>query len=348
MVCGGFHFEIPLISRDNSNWSAVLRSGNSPEKFFVLGGFVLLVVYLLALLIGGHILYWKKPKEQKTIMVIILMPSIYALASYLELHAINSHACDTFFMVLDSIKECYAGLVIGMFLRLLYTYLNINNEKLSQKHVKFILMRRSICNFFPVTLIQGRYFRLNLNNLKYINYWTWQFVVIRFLCSVLMILLQLFEIYPIWLNWAFFFITNLSLSLAFYTVFVFYKAYIIDLPKRTHDQFFFVKAIIFVCFYQGGLLRIFDSMGLIESNLFWNQELQNNLVILEMVILASIQNPAFTQYIYFNDAFILPIQQPVSKPINAVKAPVHSIKQPSPMPELAESLKKSLESCVTA
>nr|XP_043637426.1 uncharacterized protein LOC122608392 [Erigeron canadensis] len=328
MVCGGFHIEFPLISRDDFNRSGMLRSSNSPEKFLVFGILVFLVVLFLVLMIGEHITCWKKPKEQKTIMVIIFMPSIYALASYLELHAINSHACDTFFMVLDSIKECYAGLVIGMFLRLLYTYLNINNEKLSQKHVKFIIMRRSIRNFFPVTLVQ--------------------FVVIRFVCSVVMILLQLFEIYPIWLNWAFFFITNLSLSLAFYTVFVFYKAYIIDMPTDTYDQFYFVRAIIFVCFYQGGLLRILDSMGLIKSNHFWNQELQNNLVILEMVILAFYQNLAFTHHVYLDDALILPIQQPVSKPINAVKAPIHSIKQPSPMPELAESLKKSLESCVTA
>lgn len=52
---------------------------------------------------------WKKPKEQKAIIIIVLMAPLYAIDSYVGL--LDIRGSETFFTFLDSIKECYEALV---------------------------------------------------------------------------------------------------------------------------------------------------------------------------------------------------------------------------------------------
>lgn len=99
--------------------------------------------------------------------------------------------------------------------------------------------------------MQHKYVVLNHNNFKNHKDWTWQFVVIHLVCSVLMILLQLLDIFPIRLSWPFFEILNLSVFLAFYNVYVFYQAFFEDFAMHLAVvQFFCVKGIVFICFCQ--------------------------------------------------------------------------------------------------
>ncbi|KVI10515.1 Organic solute transporter Ost-alpha [Cynara cardunculus var. scolymus] len=197
------------------------------QETLIGSGICVAISVLLSLkLVRDHLSNWKKPKEQKAIIVIILMAPIYAVDSYVGL--VDIRGSETFFVFLDSIKECYEGLVMAKFLALLYTYLNIS---ISKNIVPDEIKGREIHHSFPMTLFQ--------------------FVVIRPACSVLMIVLQLLEIYPDWLSWTFTMILNVSVSLALYSLVVFYHVFAKELaPHKPLAKFLCVKGIVFFCFWQ--------------------------------------------------------------------------------------------------
>lgn len=60
-------------------------------------------------LLSQHLFYWKNPKEQKAIVIIILMAPLYALVSFVGL--LDIKGSKTFFTFLESVKECYEALV---------------------------------------------------------------------------------------------------------------------------------------------------------------------------------------------------------------------------------------------
>ena len=109
--------------------------------------------------------------------------------------------------------------------------------------------------------LQPRTVRLNHRTLKLLKYWTWQFVVIRPVCSILMITLQILGIYPSWLSWTFTIILNISVSLALYSLVIFYHVFAKELaPHKPLAKFMCIKGIVFFCFWQVklcSLLRIF-------------------------------------------------------------------------------------------
>lgn len=84
----------------------------SPEQITVIGsGFcVMLTIHFTVQLLSQHMFYWKNPKEQKAILIIILMAPVYAIDSFVGL--LDYQGSKPFFMLLDSIKECYEALVI--------------------------------------------------------------------------------------------------------------------------------------------------------------------------------------------------------------------------------------------
>lgn len=70
---------------------------------------VMLTMYFTVQLMKQHLFYWKNPKEQKAIIIIILMAPIYAADSFVGL--LDIRGSKAFFMFLDSVKECYEALV---------------------------------------------------------------------------------------------------------------------------------------------------------------------------------------------------------------------------------------------
>jgi hypothetical protein len=70
---------------------------------------VLLTLLFTVQLLSQHLFYWKNPKEQKAIIIIILMAPIYAVDSFVGL--LNFQGSEAFFTFLDSVKECYEALV---------------------------------------------------------------------------------------------------------------------------------------------------------------------------------------------------------------------------------------------
>ncbi|KAG9146417.1 hypothetical protein Leryth_011712 [Lithospermum erythrorhizon] len=265
---------------------------------------VMLTLYLTIQLLKDHLRSWKKPKEQKAIVVIILMAPIYAVVSFVGL--VDLLGSTTFVTFLESIKECYEALVMAKFLALLYTYLNIS---ISKNIVPDEIKGREIHHSFPMTLFQPHTARLNHNTLKLLKYWTWQFVVIRPVCSILMIALQLLDTYPGWVSWTFTIILNVSVSLALYSLVVFFHVFAKELaPHQPLAKFLCVKGIVFFCFWQGVVLQILVEMGIIKSHHFWlsvehvEEAYQNALVIFEMVLFAIFQKYAYTAAPYKGEA----------------------------------------------
>lgn len=139
---------------------------------------VMLTMHFTVQLLSQHLFFWKNPKEQKAIIIIILMAPIYAIVSFVGL--VDIQGSKPFFMYLDSIKECYEALVIAKFLGLLYSYLKISTSK---NIVPDEIKGREIHHSFPMTLFQPRTVHLDHKTLKLLKLWTWQFVVVRPICS---------------------------------------------------------------------------------------------------------------------------------------------------------------------
>lgn len=266
-------------------------------------GCVLATMHFTVQLLSQHLFYWKNPKEQKAIIAIILMAPIYAATSFVGL--LDIQGSKAFFMLLDSIKEGYESFVIAKFLALLYSYLNIS---ISKNIVPDEIKGREIHHSFPMTLFQPRTARLNHHTLKLLKHWTWQFVITRPICSVVMIMLQLLGFYPNWLSWTFTVILNISFYVAMYSLVAFYHLFAKELqPHKPLAKFICVKGIVFFCFWQGVLLDILVAMGIIQSHHFWldvehiQEGIQNVLVCVEMVAFAILQQYAYHYSPYSGD-----------------------------------------------
>ncbi|XP_020595938.1 transmembrane protein 184A-like, partial [Phalaenopsis equestris] len=108
---------------------------------------VMLTMHFTVQLLSQHLFFWKNPKEQKAIIIIILMAPLYAIDSFVGL--LDIQGSKAFFTFLDSVKECYEALVIAKFLALMYSYLNIS---LSKNIVPDEIKGREIHHSFPVSL----------------------------------------------------------------------------------------------------------------------------------------------------------------------------------------------------
>lgn len=99
--------------------------------------------------------------------------------------------------------------------------------------------------------LQPHTVHLNHHTLKLLKYWTWQFVIVRPVCSILMITLQVLGTYPSWVSWTFTIILNISVSVALYSLVLFYHVFAKELePHKPLAKFLCVKGIVFFCFWQ--------------------------------------------------------------------------------------------------
>lgn len=79
---------------------------------------VMLSMHFTVQLMSQHLFYWKNPKEQKAIIIIILMAPLYAITSFVGL--LDIRGSKAFFTFLESVKECYEALVCKPLLVCLY------------------------------------------------------------------------------------------------------------------------------------------------------------------------------------------------------------------------------------
>ncbi|KAL2456821.1 Protein of unknown function (DUF300) [Abeliophyllum distichum] len=264
---------------------------------------VMLSLHFTFQLLTQHTFYWKNPKEQKAILIIIMMAPVYAINSFVGL--LDYRGSKPFFMLMESVKDCWEALVIAKFLALMYSYLNISTTK---NIVPDEIKGREIHRSFPMTLFLPSKTHLDIHTIRSLKYWTLQFVIIRPICSILMITLRILGIYPSWISWTFTVILNLSFALAMYSLVVFYRVFAKELkPHRPLAKFICIKGIVFFSFWQGVVLNILVAMGIIRSYHFWldtehvEEAIQNVLVCLEMVIFSVFQQYAFNVSPYSGD-----------------------------------------------
>lgn len=264
---------------------------------------VMMTLHLTFQLLSQHLFYWKNPKEQKAIIIIILITPVYAIDSFVGL--LDLRGSKQFFMLVNSAKECYEALAIAKFLALVYSYSNIS---LSNNIVPDEIKGREIHHSFPMTLFQPRKTHLNQRTLKLLKYWTWQFVIVRPVCSILTIMLQMLGMYPSWLSWAFTIFLSFSVSLAMYSLIVFYHVFAKELATHTPlAKFLCIKGIVFFCFWQGVVLDILVARGIVRSHHFWldtehvEEAIQNVLVCVEMVFFSVMQQYAYHVAPYSGD-----------------------------------------------
>ncbi|KAJ8545579.1 hypothetical protein K7X08_018162 [Anisodus acutangulus] len=279
-------------------------SMDSAQLTMVGSGFsALLSMHFTIQLLSQHLFYWKNPKEQKAIIMIIIMAPLYAIDSFVGL--LDIRGSKTFFMFLDSVKECYEAVAIAKFLALMYSYLNIS---ISKNIVPDEIKGREIHHSFPMTLFQPRTARLDHRTLKLMKHWTWQFVIIRPACSILMITLQILGLYPSWLSWTFTIILNISFSVAMYSLVIFYHVFLKELqPHKPLSKFICIKGIVFFSFWQGLLVKVLVALGVIKSHHFWldvehfQEAIQNVLICVEMVFFSVMQQYAYHVAPYSGD-----------------------------------------------
>ncbi|CAI9088578.1 OLC1v1022947C4 [Oldenlandia corymbosa var. corymbosa] len=195
-------------------------------------------------------------------------------------------------------KPCFMMQVMAKFLGLMYTYLNIS---ISKNIVPDEVKGREIHHSFPMTLFMPHSVKLDHKSLKQLKSWTWQFVWIRPVCSILMIGLQILGLYPDWISWIFTIILNISVSLALYSLVLFYHVFAKELaPHNPLSKFLCIKGIVFFSFWQSIVLSALVSLGVIKSNYFWldvehlQEALQNVLIIIEMVFFSILQQHAYS------------------------------------------------------
>lgn len=82
------------------------------------GFLVMLTLHFTFQLVSQHLFYWKNAKEQKAILIIILMAPVYAVDSFVGL--LDIRGSKPFFMLLDSVKDCYEALVCAIYLSSLF------------------------------------------------------------------------------------------------------------------------------------------------------------------------------------------------------------------------------------
>ncbi|KAL0797656.1 hypothetical protein Bca101_052830 [Brassica carinata] len=270
----------------------------SPAEITVMGSVfcVLLSMHFTMQLISQHLFYWKNPREQRAILIIVLMAPVYAVSSFLGL--LDAKGSKPLFMFIDAVKDCYEALVIAKFLALMYSYLNISMS--GSIIIPDEIKGREIHHSFPMTLFVPRTTHLDHRTLTQLKHWTWQFCIIRPVCSLLMIALQLLGIYPPWLSWIFTVILNVSVYLALYSLVKFFHVFAKELePHKPLTKFMCIQGIVFFCFWQGVVLEVLVGLGLVKAHHFWleveqlGEALQNVLVVLEMIVFSIIQQYAF-------------------------------------------------------
>uniref|UniRef100_A0A7I4CTU3 Uncharacterized protein n=1 Tax=Physcomitrium patens TaxID=3218 RepID=A0A7I4CTU3_PHYPA len=206
-------------------------------------------------LVGQHLFYWNNRAQQKLIIIIILMAPIYAVTSFFGLAQIQGS--EIFFTFLESIKECYEALVIASFLNLMYEYVGISTSK---RVVPDEIKGRAIHHSFPMTLFVSKEEKCDVKSLKRLQDWTWQFVILRPLLSVLVIFLEWMGLYEGLISWTVTLVLNVSVSLAMYSLVVFYHLFHAELaPHNPLAKILCIKGVVFFSFWQVKFLDPFTN-----------------------------------------------------------------------------------------
>ncbi|KAG7957368.1 hypothetical protein I3843_11G170600 [Carya illinoinensis] len=233
---------------------------------------VMFTVHFAAQLISEHLFCWKKPKEQKAIIIITLMAPIYAIDSYVGL--LDLQGTKAFFI-----------------------YLNIS---ISKNIVPDEIKGREIHHSFPMTLFSDP----PANNARYKCRACMAESLVQSLWKRLGPTIKKWDppkkstLFPGGSHFFFKGARGLQ-TLDLHKLFSAIQMLNFFFQMADLSQFLCIKGIVFFCFWQGVVLDILVGLGIIRSHHVWldvehiEEALQNVLVCVEMVFFS-----AFQQYAY--------------------------------------------------
>jgi hypothetical protein len=270
------------------------------QIIWIVGGvcaFIALVISSWVIL--NHLVNYTTPSIQRPMVRLLIMVPIYAVDSSLALMFKN------YALYFDLGRDCYEAWALYTFLKLMeafmggdLTLIEVLESKPPAKH--------------PAPLGWcGVHFKPGTQFLQRTRQMILQFAILRPLCSLTAVVLQLFGLYDegsfspakgyLYLT----IINNVSVTLALYYLVLFYHALAEDLkPYKPVLKFLAVKAVIFFSFWQGVAIAILSYFGLVKAMWGWDSTavsrgLQDLLICVEMVPLAFMFAYAFGPRSFF-------------------------------------------------
>jgi hypothetical protein len=195
--------------------------------------------------------------------------------------------------------------VIASFLGLLYDYVGISTHK---KVVPDEIKGRIIHHSFPMTLFVPKDEKCDVKSLKRLQDLTWQFVILRPVLSIIVMVLEWMGWYVGPIAWTVTIILNVSVYLAMYSLVLFYHLFYAELAShKPLAKILCIKGVVFFSFWQGVVLQLLATAGIIRTEHIWleitqiEEAYQNLFVCVEMVVFAVLQQYAFGVQDYSGD-----------------------------------------------
>ncbi|KAL0271589.1 UNVERIFIED_CONTAM: hypothetical protein PYX00_008639 [Menopon gallinae] len=295
---------VQSLTQDNSEVTPIFLQTKTAQA--IAGIFVFCAIFLTCQQIYKHLRWYTNPSEQRWIIRILFIVPIYAFYSWVSLLFFNK---ESYYIYFFTVRDCYEAFVIYNFLSLCYEYLGGEGNIMSEIRGKPI---RSSCLYGTCCLVGKTY---TIGFLRFCKQATLQFCLVKPVMAFVIIFLQAFGHYhdgdwsP---NGGYLYTTiiyNFSVSLALYGLFLFYFA-TRDLltPFEPVLKFCTVKSVIFLSFWQGVLLAVFEKAEVIDPIINSSGEqttagtvsagYQNFLICIEMFFAAIALRYAFPYQVY--------------------------------------------------
>jgi len=252
------------------------------------GFFMLLSVSLSMYLIFEHLSAYNNPEEQKFVLGVILMVPCYAIESYVSL--VNPDT-SVYCGILRDGYEAFAMYCFGRYItaclggeeRTIAFLKREGGEDSGEPLLHHASEKGVIHHHFPINYILKPW-RLGVRFYQIIKFGIFQYVIIKTLTASLSLILQPFGVYCEGeFKWGcgypyFAVVLNFSQYWALYCLVEWYTATKDELAHiKPLAKFLSFKSIVFLTWWQGVIIAIMYSLGLVRSPLAQSLELKSSI-----------------------------------------------------------------------
>jgi len=247
--------------------------------------FVILTCIVSGQLIWAHLDNYEKPEVQKYVVRIIFMTPIYASVALLSLTFDNAAP------FLNVLRDCYEAFTLYNFVKMLYVW--CGGER---KVMDMMAQKKQMKLPFPLHWTEP--WAMGDELFYNCKFGVLQYVLIIPVCAIVAFITIAAGAYegPEWYSMDLW-ITLVAISSAtwaIYCLITFYLAMQEEIESSVNNalgKFLCVKAVVFLCFYQGLALKVVLIIGYIPSSDTYSEKrfinaIENWLICLEMFIIA--------------------------------------------------------------
>eukprot|EP01066_Platyproteum_vivax_P010332 Platyproteum_vivax@DN4612_c0_g1_i1.p1 len=265
-----------------------------------------------------HLKYFNQPQLQLNIVRILLMVPIYSVQAFV------SYCHPRVAVVLDTVRTCYEGYILFIFLQLLIQYLGGENLILLHfENQKRIPHPWPFKHYFKPVQANRKFFRL-------VKKGCFQYVLVKPITAILALLLECFDLYEggrfqSTKGYAYLAaISSVSVWIALYCLVLFYVATKQRLDSfRPLAKFLCIKAILFFSFWQSLVLAAVVQMGWLGgkhtlASAMTSVRIQDWLVCVEMLGFGIAHTYAFSylDFVTANSTAKKPVLSNLQKVLN--------------------------------